>query len=408
MNILLFHTVDFPNGGAGSAHAALIVRGLRKNKKKAYLMIPYGGIIGVNTGNERIKGHYGGVPYFYMNKKTTRSSNVIKSFFEIYSGMINSAFFLFKRKLMKKKDVIIIGNPDVSRYFPIIFCCILLRIPFYIWAVERNTSDTWMTKYKSGIIKYLGFKIAETILPRFSSGVMVISTRLRNLYYKYLSKNKIIIYPILVDKEITYDKRLLNKLNGFKKKYKDKKVIVYSGDFSEKDGIHYILDAFSIVSRRYPNVHLIMTGYSSNPKTTKSVQDHINHLNLGKNTELVGFVRREDLTCYNLMAQILLVCRTNSEFANYGFPWKLGEYCMTGRPILATNVSDIGLYFKNGKDIFLVEPENSKAIAEKMIYILKNYDKALSVAENTRVAAEENFDYVKQTKRIIEFIKKNL
>jgi len=205
MSILLFHIVDFPNGGAESAHAALIIRGLRKNGENAFLLIPYGAMLGVETTNERTRGHFGGVPYFYMNGKTTRSLNIFKSFIEIYSGMINSALLIFKRRLKKKKDIIIIGTPDASRYFPVILCCIILRIPFFIWIVEKSTSNTWALKTKSGFISYFGFKIAETILPRFSSGCMVISSRLRNLYLKYLPKDKVIIYPILVDTDFVYD-----------------------------------------------------------------------------------------------------------------------------------------------------------------------------------------------------------
>ena len=78
MNILLFHAVDFPNGAAESAHAALIVRGLRANGERSFLMIPHGCMLG-DTGNKRTKGHFQGVPYFYLNGTTTRSHNIFKS-----------------------------------------------------------------------------------------------------------------------------------------------------------------------------------------------------------------------------------------------------------------------------------------------------------------------------------------
>lgn len=46
-------------------------------------------------------------------------------------------------------------------------------------------------------------------------------------------------------------------------------------------------------------------------------------------------------------ADVLLMIRTNSSFANAGFPYKLGEYIATQNPVICTNVSDISLDLKN-------------------------------------------------------------
>jgi glycosyltransferase involved in cell wall biosynthesis len=106
------------------------------------------------------------------------------------------------------------------------------------------------------------------------------------------------------------------------------------------------------------------------------------------------------------MADILFVCRTNSPYANHGFPWKLGEYCMTGRPIIATRVSDIEQYFKDNEDLFIVEPNNSYAIAEKIAFIFDNYPQALSIAQKGEKTATKCFGYLEKTREIIEFIRK--
>jgi len=81
---------------------------------------------------------------------------------------------------------------------------------------------------------------------------------------------------------------------------------------------------------------------------------------------------------------------------------------MTKNPIIATKVGDIETYLQDNKEIFLAEPENAESIANKMIQVFDDYDKAKEIANNGYLKALEVFDYVKKSKELIEFIKINL
>src|SRR5690606_35014547 len=109
----------------------------------------------------------------------------------------------------------------------------------------------------------------------------------------------------------------------------------------------------------------------------KMVKKYIYDLNLNDKVILTGFISSKELYCYNQLADLLFVCRSNSPFANHGFPWKLGEYCMTGKPIIATRVGDIEYYFKDGENMFIVNPEDSNAIADKVAYVFTDYPRDL-------------------------------
>jgi glycosyltransferase involved in cell wall biosynthesis len=171
--------------------------------------------------------------------------------------------------------------------------------------------------------------------------------------------------------------------------------------------VHYLIDAFGEVVKNHPDTVFIMTGKNDNEVLMDRVRAHIKKLNLEDKIHLLGFVSSQELARYNSMADVLFVCRTSSPFANHGFPWKLGEYCMTGKPIIATNVSDIEHYFTDNESLFIVEPDNSKAIAEKVTYIFNNYSKALEVAQRGKETAIKCFNYVDKTNELKEFIAKN-
>jgi glycosyltransferase involved in cell wall biosynthesis len=406
MNILLFHLVDFPNGAAGSAHARLIIKGFRRLGISAFLIIPHGQSIGNHEGNIRLKGRLEGVPFFYLNGTTSRPGNQIIRFIQDYIGMVKGARLLVKRRKRRRLDAVIIGTPDFIRYFPVIFTCILFKIPMFIWAVEKMTlkKDQIDIKHR---IRCLGYSLSERVLPRFASGYMVISTLLLNYYRKYLSPEKIMLWPILVDPDVDLSKKKLTAAPPLKNKYRGKRLIVYSGSFGEKDGIFFLLTAFSRFLRESPSAHLIMTGKGS-LNNMKKAHRYISDLNLNDKVELVGFLDRNELTSYYLIAHLFLVCRSNSSYAQHGLAWKLGEYAMTAKPVLATKVGDIELYFKNGEDIFLTEPENVAAIATQLTLIFKDYNHALNVAQNGKQSAVKHFDYITQSQRAINFIERNI
>jgi glycosyltransferase involved in cell wall biosynthesis len=92
---------------------------------------------------------------------------------------------------------------------------------------------------------------------------------------------------------------------------------------------------------------LITTGKPSKCNPIESVLKLVNDMGLNNNFKHLGLVSSEELHLINSAADLLLVCRSNSKFANYGFPWKLGEYCMTSKPIITTRVGDIETYFKD-------------------------------------------------------------
>ena len=80
---------------------------------------------------------------------------------------------------------------------------------------------------------------------------------------------------------------------------------------------------------------------------------------------------------------------------------------MTERPIIATRVSDIENYFVNNETLYIVEPNNPAAIAEKVKYIFGDYSRALEVAKKGKQAAIKAFGYFEKGNDVVQFVKAN-
>ena len=405
MNLLLVDSVDFPFGGAHSAHVILFMKGLKENGANAFFIIPYGRKREALASGEKKYGHFDGIPFYFV-----RESKTIKKgfrFIDNFIGVIKTACIIYRRRKKGKADAVILGGiVDIIRDAPVIITCAVFRIPVYFWLVERASLNQ---DYKgiNGYFNYKSQQLTERFLPKLASGLIVISTRLKEYYLKRLPENKILINPILVSDTVPVGinqqafEIVKQKIQAA---YKDKRLLVYSGSFGEKDGLYNLIEAFSRVLKQYPNTVFIMTGKGESETVRNNLKNCIKENKVEDKIHLVGFVNSEELLCYNTLADILFVCRSNSPYANHGFPWKLGEYCMTGKPVIATRVGDMDRYFSDKEDIFIVEPNNPEAIAETVSFIFNDYEKALSIAQKCKETALKKFGYVEKMKEVLDFV----
>jgi glycosyltransferase involved in cell wall biosynthesis len=407
MNLLVVDSVDLPHGGAHSVHVTLLMKGLRENSANAFLIIPHGRKL-ESLSEKRNIGRYDGIPYLFITHG--KFSYKVFRFFEKALATLTTAMLVYKRRKRNRLDGVILGGTvDIIRDSPIITICALLKIPIFFWLVEKASLNK---DYQgvTGSLNKVSQRISERFLPKFAAGVIVISVKLKEHYLKYLPDDRLIINPILVSETI-YEATKVRSMPTMMKlisEFDQKRILVYSGSFGEKDGLFCLLDAFAQVANEYPDLYFIMTGKGETDALTDKVTGRIRTHNLQDRVRLVGFVTSEELISYNTLADILFVCRSNSAFANHGFPWKLGEYCMTGKPIVATRVSDIEMYFQDSHSLFIVEPNNSTAIASKIRCIFDGYDDALRIGRKSKEVAIEMFDYRKKSKELLEFMEGNI
>lgn len=393
MNVLLVASVDFPNGDASSAHAALVVKGLRANGDNACLVIPHASLLGNSSGNQRAKGHQNGVPFLYLLGKTVRAIGAIAATLESFNSMLRASMLVIRRR--RKLDAVILATPDALEYFLLILTSRMFRVPIIVSMVEMMTlsldAKGWRQK-----LRMAGFSYSETRLPKHTAGYIVISSALMNYYEQFLPKERLLLSPILVDPD---------KVVAPAHPIGDLITIMHGGTFGEKDGVQYIVRAFAIVHAALPNTRLILTGKSSNHLIMDSIRALVRELGLENAIEFTGFVSRTDLERIQQQAHVFLVCRTKSVFARYGFPWKLGEYALTGKPVVATKVGDIESVFRDRESIFLSEPEDPDSIAKTLIEVLCGYANAMVVGSRGRDVALTRLNYLTETRKISSFIK---
>lgn len=226
-------------------------------------------------------------------------------------------------------------------------------------------------------------------------GMFVISTALKNAFAGIDAKNVSVI-------NMTVD---ANRFSGLEKKESENKYIVYCGSASNnKDGVNDLIKAFAIVHRSHPDVKLYIIGKAPAKEDSAGNWALVEELGLTYSVIFKGIIPSADMPQMLVNAEIAALARPDSLQARCGFPTKLGEYLLSGNPVVVTRVGDIPLFLEDGKTALLSDERDPRGFAEKLLWALDHKEEAKSIGQNGREVALRHFNYKIEAEKIIRTI----
>ena len=178
--------------------------------------------------------------------------------------------------------------------------------------------------------------------------------------------------------------------------------LFYAGSFAMKDGLPVLLSAFDKLAAKRKNVQLVLTGRGSD-EAMRMVHERIRASAYKSRIIYKGYL--DDAAYYGVLdaADIPCMTRIDMGFAQAGFPFKLGEFLATDKPVIASSVSDISALLKDREEIMLVPPGSSDAIVEATEFLMNDQDNAFAIGDRSRAAAHRMFDYRAQSRALFVF-----
>ena len=229
------------------------------------------------------------------------------------------------------------------------------------------------------------------------SGMIVISKGLKDHYIEHGCKPECVhIINMFVDKQ-----RFINL-----QKYRSEPYIAYCGTASNtKDGVDQLIRAFALTVITHPEYKLFIIGATPSNSQMFDNLELVKQLGIEHKVVFTGIISEREMPQMLMNASILALDRPDNIQAKYGFPSKLGEYLLTGNPVVLTSVGDIPLFLSDGENALLVEPQNPQAFAEKLCWAIEHPDEARVIGTKGKQVAMMFFDSVNETKKLIEIIK---
>ena len=87
---------------------------------------------------------------------------------------------------------------------------------------------------------------------------------------------------------------------------------------------------------------------------------------------------------------------------------KILEYMALAKPVIATNGGGNGEIVNDGITGFLIEPNQSETLCEKVEYLLKNKKKALEMGRSGKERVVKEFSLERMTNDFIELYEKSI
>lgn len=131
----------------------------------------------------------------------------------------------------------------------------------------------------------------------------------------------------------------------------------------------------------------------------------IAELDIKDSINFTGVVPAKQMPQVLKNATVLALDRPDSLQAQCGFPTKLGEYLLTENPVVVTKVGDIPLFLKDGETALLAEERNPQEFASKLIWALEHNEEAAKIGKAGALVALRQFNYLSETKKIVDEIK---
>jgi glycosyltransferase involved in cell wall biosynthesis len=343
-----------------------------------------------NLAEIKKKGNFKGIEYEYTSLTLKDSRFLLGKAIHLFMGWIRSFFYIFRENSNNNIDAIIVNFQTV---FFIFSYYILSKLIGAKYISEINEYPKRLRKSSLP----LHDKIISSFAYKPFDGLIVITNALEEYFRSKIKRNsRIIIIPILVET----DRFDINKKIDHKNSY-----IAYCGSIAgNKDGVPILIKSFAFLISNFPNLILYIIGSSSNSEDLYNLKELVSTLGIQNSVNFCGVVHRDKMPELLSNATILALARPSSLQAKGGFPTKLGEYLATGNPVVITKVGEIPYYLKDGKNAFLVKPNNVEAFAEKLKYVLNNPELALKVGMEGKELAKNEFNYKVQSIKLIQFL----
>ncbi len=285
--------------------------------------------------------------------------------------------------------------------------------------LEFNSSDVWKMKYwfkQSSLLKTLLVRIVNSFkIPivsyieeynlRNALLIIVVSTSLKEtLTKKGIAEEKILVYPNGVDPQ-KYSTAI--KGDEIKKKYRlgNYKVVGFIGTFGQWHGVVEMARAIELFFRSNPKmangVKFLIIG---DGKLFTEVKRIISNSGYQENVIFTGQIPQSEGPKYMGACDILLSphIKNPDGSAFFGSPTKLFEYMAMGKPIIASDLDQIGDILEHKKTAYLIKPGNIRQLSNAIQVLLDDSKLREELGKNARVEALKKYTWEKHTEKLLE------
>lgn len=287
-------------------------------------------------------------------------------------------FKTFLKKISKKKFSFIYSRLSISNYSNVLISR-YLKIPLIL---EYNGSEVWVSdKWGSGLrYRSVALECENTCL-KHAHLIVVVSEVLKNeLLQRGIEENKIVYYPNCIDPKVFDSSRfsIIERIST-RKTYnlnKDHKIFTFIGTFGAWHGAEKFAEAIKYLcfnDKKFLDKYKIHFMLIGNGLKMIDVKNLIDNDICKPYVSLTGLIPQDKAPIHLAMSDILVSPHVpNADGSKFfGSPTKLFEYMVMGKPIIASDLDQIGEVLKNSLKINKVDKNNQSINGDELSLLVE-------------------------------------
>lgn len=287
------------------------------------------------------------------------------------------SFFSTLRKIIRMvhdQSIEIICTQDYKSDFFGLLAGRLLKIPIVAVFHGRTSESARMRLYES---------MDNLFLRCFDRVIAVSRESGKKLARIGVKPHRMRVIPNGIDVELCTNEVFSDVRREFSMDESDP-LVVFAGRLSKEKGLDVLMDAAASVVESFPNARFMILG---DGREAPFLRARSRELGLERNVIFPGF-RRDIQAFYSQMDLCVLPSFTE------GMPLVILEAFIHKKPVVATSVGGVPELVEQGVSGYLVEPGDARALAERIIDLMRDPQKArqMGMAGYKRVRTEFGVD----------------
>lgn len=380
MKVFIVTWEGYPHGFAAAGRITCYAKALLLGGFEVEVVIYHRSeVFGVKAINTESSGIYEGIPFRYIGGTPLRDKNPFIRNFNDWRDAKNTISYL--KRNMQKGDVIlcyfredIFGRKLIAfaqKYgYPIVRD--LCEYPYAVTTLNEQTEQKCKQYMRTDFLQF--------------DGAICISENLLRLAMKYAPQRHHIKIPILID-ETKWD---FSKVSP---KPLNVPYIFHSGTlYQQKDGILDVLSAFADALPQLPQyTQYLFTGNIEKSPDKASIKQLIADRHLENNLQFLGYLSQEDMHRYIKGASLFIINKLDNLQNQYCFATKLGEYLLSGNPVLTTDIGEAVNFLVNNESAYIVKHGCIDALSSAIVKALTDKKTSTLIGLNGSKVATDCF-----------------
>jgi glycosyltransferase involved in cell wall biosynthesis len=311
-----------------------------------------------------------------------------------HAGLLKPLFFLFNpysffalKKLLKEYQPDVIHLHTMNQITP----SVLFLLKRYPTVMTLHGPETFLRRLLIWFLLPSHFKHSpydKKDLNLAGKLTYFYFNHIQKVFYKFGLKNvDIFIAPSkYIQKMASVDVAPITHLPNFieLRKFQDLKNnynLLFVGRLEKVKGAQFLIEALPLIIKAFPQATVTIIGDGTDKADLLNLT---RNLQLEKHIQFIGWVENKDLDAYYEKSSIVVIPSVWPE----NFPTVCNEAMSVGRPVIGTKVGGIPEIIDDGVNGYLVEPQNSEQIAERVIQMFATGDLLKEFGRNARKKAE--------------------